>query len=262
MIRTNIKSIFGLALILLLAALAVFAQENSFELEREIDEILLKKDLLKEIEDAERSSQNDLKSLYRRLILYRRAVNFEKIPPVIKQILHAAREDKTGFMGGYVVEDILKDPLFQDAETLRIYLQNSDYLSEEVFKKFTLICRKDKTACDVAGFDNWLAQKVLENQGKEHFYESWFDYRLQWRESFGLDNTDLLSQFAIDFRNNPGNLDMALRYLSRFNNPQTVAEISENFASKQACDYHVLGERIVSNARYSGLSENDKKARI
>src|SRR5687767_15436982 len=130
MFRTKIKLIFAIALILLSSVPAIFAQGSSFELEREIDEILLKKDLAEAIEEAEKSSQNDLKSLYRRLILYRRAVNFEKIPPVVRQISQTAREDKSGFMGGYTVEEVLKDPLFQDAETLRIYLQNSYYLNE------------------------------------------------------------------------------------------------------------------------------------
>lgn len=251
-----------MALILLSSSLAVFAQGSSFELENEIDEILLKKDLSEAIEEAEKSAQNDLKSLYKRLILYRRAVNFEKISPIVRLISQTAREDKSGFAGGYTVEEILKDPLFQDAETLRIYLQNSYYLSEEVFKKFTSVCQKDKTACDVADFDNWLAQKVLENRDKEHSYEEFFNYRLRWRESFGLDNRELLNQFAVDFRNNPGNLDAALRYLSRFNNLQTVAEIEEKFSSKQAADYHVLGEGLVSNARYSVQGEDDKKAKI
>lgn len=263
MIRTKIKFIFT-TLILFFCAVAVFAQENSFELEREIDEILLKKDLSEAIMEAEKARKNDLKSLYYCLILYRRAVNFEKVPPVIKQILQTAREDKSGFMGGDVVRETLKDPFFQDAETLRIYLQNSYVLNldEDVFKKYTAICLREKTACDVAGFDNWLAQKVLENQNKEYFYESLFNYRLRWRESFGLDNTELLKQFANDFRNNPGNLDLALRYLSRFDNLQTIAEIEEKFASKQAADYQVLGERLVSNAKYSALSENDKKTKI
>jgi hypothetical protein len=260
MFRAKINFIFPLVFIALLFSFVVSAQESSFELEREIDEILLKKDLSKAIEEAEKSPANDLKSLYKRLILYHRAVNFEKIAAVIRQISQTAREDKTGFAGGYTIKDILLDPLFHDAETLQIYLQNSFYLDEELFKKFTDICKKDKIACNVAGFDNWLAQKILENRNKEYVYQNLFDLRLQWRESFGLDNTDLLNQFAVDFRSNPENLDAALRYLSRFNNLQTVAEIAEKFASKQAGDYHVLGETLVSGVKYSAF--DGKQARL
>lgn len=261
MSRTRIKFISGAALILLLSLSVVFAQESSYELEKEIDEILLKKDLPEIIKDAEKSPKNDLKSLYYRLILYRRAVNFDKIPAILKQIAQTECEDKTGFMGGSVVGDILKDELFQDAKTLKIYLQNSYYVNEQIFDKFTALCRRDRSACDVGGFDNWLAQKVSENQGKEYFYENWFNYRLRWRESFGLDNTELLNQFAVDFRNNPDNLDMTWRYLSRFNNSQTIAEIAEKFSSKQAADYHVLGERLVSNTEFS-VGENGRKMKI
>jgi hypothetical protein len=261
MFLTKIKFIFGVALFLL-ASTNLFAAGGTYELEIEIDKILLKKDLLEVIKEAEKSPENNLRNLYKRLILYRRAVNFEKMPQIIKQILQTAREDKSGFTGGDVIEEILKDELFQDVGTLRLYLQNSNYISEAVYKKLIAICVKDKTACDVGGFDNWLAQKVLENRNEEYYYGYWIDQRLLWRESFGIDNTDLLNQFAIDFRNDPGDLDKALRYLSRFNNPQTVAEIAEKFASKQACDYHVLGERLAANSIYTVLNENNSKARI
>lgn len=257
MFSTKFKLIFAVVLFSLLS-MNLFAQGAVYKLEQELDEILLKKDLLEVIKDAEKSSENNLENLYKRLILYRRAVNFQKIPAITKQILLVSKNDKSGFHSGDILRETLKDELFQDAEVLQIYLKNPYSIDDEIFKKLTEMCKSGKAVCDVSGFDNWLAQKVLENRDKEYYYGHFFDYRLRWRESFGLSNTELLNQFAIDFRTNPADLDAAFRYLGRFNTMQTLTEIIEKFASKQACDYHVLGERLISSSMFSGQTEDYK----
>lgn len=257
MFSTKIKLIFAVVLLSLFST-KLFAQGAVYKLDQEIDKTLLKKDLLEAIKDAERSSENNLENLYKRLILYRRAVNFQKIPALTKQILLIAKEDKSGFHGGDILGKTLKDELFQDAEVLQIYLKNPYSIDGDIFEKVIAMCKSGKASCDVSGFDNWLAQMVLENRDKEFNYEHFYNYRLRWREAFGLDNTELLNQFAVDFRNNPADPGAALRYLGRFNNMQTVTEIVEKFASKQACDYHVLGERLISNSMFNVPDEDAK----
>ena len=257
MFSTKFKFIVAVVLLLLVST-NLFAQRSTYKLDQELDEILLKKDLIEVINEAEKSSENNLENLYKRLILYRRAVNFEKIPPVIKQILQVSKEDKSGFHGGDILSKTLKDELFQDAEILQVYLKNPYSINGDIFDKVVKICKSGKAVCDVSGFDNWLAQMVLEHRDKEFYYEHFYNYRLSWREAFGLDNTELLNQFAVDFRNNPADLGAALRYLGRFNSMQTVTEIVEKFASKQACDYHVLGERLISNSMFNVQNEDVK----
>ena len=256
MFSTNSKYFFSLVLLLFVST-NLFAQQSTYEIEIELDEILMKKDLAEVLKDAEKSPKNDIASLYRRLILYSRAVNYQKVSQTIRQIPQAARLDKRGFMGGYLVKEILEDQLFQDTNTLQFFLQNF-YLDETLSKKLIKLCLENKTACDDNGFDNWLAQKILENRTDDYQYGFWMGQRLNWRKSFGLDNKELLNQFVINFRSNPGDLYSALRYLTYFYNLQTVKEIADTFTSQQAFDYFELGVRM-RNGVFSENSKSDKK---
>lgn len=258
MISTKNKFIFG-AILFLLVSSNIFAQDATYQIERELDEILLKKDLLEVIKDAEKSPQNDVPTLYRRLILYHRAVNFEKASQIIKQLPQAQKLNKKSFYGGSVIKNVLEDTLFRDKETIKFYLQTY-YLDNDLFKKFTKLCLENASDCDVYGFDIWLGQKVSENENSDYEYERWFGHRLQWRESFGLDKNELLNKFVNDFRNDPNNLVFALRYLGYFPKLQTVEEIAEKFNSKQAYDYYALGNRMINYGWYS--SENADNIKI
>lgn len=249
---------FFVCVILLFTATNHFAQDSAYEIELQLDEILLKKDLLQVIEEAENAPKNDIVSLHRRLILYRRAVNFEKASQIISQIFQFEKQNGKNFNGGYTITHTLGDELFKDTETIKVYLQNY-YLEEGLFKKYIKLCQQDKTACDVNGFDNWLGQKFLENQKDDYEYERWLGNRLRWREEFGLNKDKLMEKLVEDFRNNPNNQRYALRYLRHFPKASTVEEIAEKFNSKQAFDYYAVATAMIPKGQLYMLSDDERK---
>lgn len=250
---------FGLFLIIL-AASNLFAQNNFGKESENIDALLLKKDLTLAIKEAEKLSSNDVQSLLRRLDLYYRVVNNAKIASTVKQIAESADLDKNRYSIGESVKYAVNDGYFKDAETLRIYLQKINF-DGDIYSKFTLLCAANPTDCDAGGFDEWLARKASnEASAKDSSaYFNWTSIRIGWREKFGLDNTEILNQFATDARENPADLETALRYLRFLRKPPEVRWLAENFASKQAYHYYALGETLVHSALYSDKSADEAR---
>lgn len=252
-------SCFGLFLIIL-AASNLFAQNDFWKESENIDALLLKKDLTLAIKEAEKSSSNDLRSLLRRLRLYYRAVNNAKIAATVKQIADSADLENNRYNTAESVKYAVKDELFKDAETLRVYLQKI-YFDSDVYTRFSRLCVENQSGCDVSGFDEWLARKASnEARAKDSSaYYNWTSIRIGWRERFGLDNTVILNQFATDARENPADLETALRYLHFLRKPPEVRWLAENFASKQAYHYYELGGALAHSAVYSDKSADEAR---
>lgn len=262
----NCKKICLVVILLTAVAKSVSAQRDLNELAFEVPKTLLKKDLPAAIKEAEKSPANDLYSLFWRLELYYRAANDEKYVTAVKQIVVAGDEKNRAAINERVLY-ALKDPIFQDIETLQIYLQKLDF-NDDIYAKFVQICGQKRDECDIYEFDKWLARKMQEESetknNTNYFYGlspywTWTMRRLDWRGKFGLDTAEILNQFVEDARKNPSDLDAALRYLRLFKTAQDINWLAENFVSEQAYDYYELGEHLSNQARYRQLEENERK---
>lgn len=245
--------------LIILTAGNLQAQNDFSRVNEKIDTLLLKKDLGQAIKEAENSSANDARSLLLRLNLYYRAVNNEKIALTVKQITESANFEKNPHLVAESVKYAVKDALFKDAETLRIYLQKINF-DGDIYYKFGELCVADRNACDANGFDEWLAQKAAETHEKDvSAYFDWTHRRIEWREKFAFNNAGILNQFAAAVRENPSNLETALRYLKFFRQPPEVVWLAETFASERAYDYYELGETLSNSTNYSRQSEDEKR---
>lgn len=255
--------------VLLALAANVSAQTNFNEIEGEVSKALLKKDLRQAIKEADAASANNLHSLLRRLSLYRRAAHGEKVASTVRQIITGSFDtEKNPYAISDNVLNALKDPLFKDTQTLQFYLQFT--FSYDIYGKFIELCLQKRESCDIGGFDKWLEQKASENAESEatqnnpyaeNNHWTWVSRRINWREQFGLDNREILSQFAENVRKNPADLDVALRYLGFFKSAHDISWLAESFASEQSFDYYELGERLSSEAWHRQMPE-DERAQI
>jgi hypothetical protein len=142
---------------------------------------------------------------------------------------------------------------------LRIFLQKIEF-DGDIYYKFHQLCAANQNECDVRGFDEWLARKAIETREKdESVYYDWINRRIDWREKFGLDNSEILEQFAVAVRENPSDLDAAERYVKFFRNPPEITRLAENFASKRSYDYLELSEILSNNVNYSPRNEQQKQ---
>jgi hypothetical protein len=248
------RSIFLLVFALFTAAAASApAQTRSGDIENDVTKTLLKKDLRQAVREAESSTANDLNSLLRRLTLYRRAANFEKVAQTARQIIGRPDFNKNLYQTRGFLEFALSSEYFQDAETLRFFLQNAGF-NENIYARFVKICLQNKTACDVRGFDAWLAQKAAETEKSsapdfsDKFY--WTFRQIDWRRQFGLDVREITNRFVENVRNDPADLEAALVYLKFFTTSADLEWLAENFSSPQAYSYYEIGERI-GNLQFS-----------
>lgn len=257
------KGVCGLLLIFL-ATLNLFAQNDFWKETENLNAVLLKKDLTAAIREAEAAPASDVASLLRRLNLYYRVVDNAKIAATVRQIARAPGVEKNRYLVSEYVKYTVKNEYFRDAETLRIFLQELSF-DGDIYGKFIELCKADQTGCNVGDFDNWLAQKAAEARDKnvpDYFelrYFEWIGRRIDWRERFGLDNSEILSQFAAAVRENPSDLETALRYLRFFHKPADAAWLAETFASKHAYDYYELGELLSRDMNYLQRSEDEKR---
>lgn len=249
------------------AAISISAQSNLENIDSEVAKMLLKKDLRLAIKEAESSAANDLSSLLRRLSLYSRIVNNEKIAQTIKQISENPEFEKNRYLISNFVKNAMQSEFFKDAGTLQIYLQKMDF-NGDIYSKFSQLCEANKSNCDISGFDKWLAEKVAETEREREktpdYYQfsgnpNWLYVRIEWRNKFGLDNSVLLNEFIEDVRKNPTDLDAALRYLSFFKSVQDINWLAETFSSEQAYDYYELGESISNQLRYSQINQTERQ---
>jgi hypothetical protein len=149
--------------VLLTATANIYPQANFNNFDSEVSKILLKKDLRQAIKEAE-ASANDLPSLLRRLSLYRRAVHNEKTASTVRQIIAVPNAEKNHYAITEYIRYILKDPLFKDSQTLKLYLQFD--FNGDIYGRFIELCSQNRQACDFNGFDQWLAQKAEETQNR------------------------------------------------------------------------------------------------
>ncbi len=229
------------------SAANVSAQTGFWDIENEITKTLLKKDLRQAIKEAENSSASDLKSLLRRLLLYRRAADFEKVASTARQIIGRTDFQKNYYQTREFLETALKSEHFKDVETLRIFLQKADF-NGDIYGRFIKLCLPNKEACDIRGFDAWLAQKASEAEKTSNGYYSaefeWTSRQIDWRRQFGLDDKEITIRLSENVRNNPDDLEAALQYLQYFNSSADLQWLAETFSSPQAYSYYELGERI------------------
>lgn len=249
---------FGLFLIFF-AAINLAAQNDYWRENERLDKLLLKKDLTQAIKEAENSSANDLQSSLRLLNLYHRVVNNPKVASTIKQIIETASFETNRHVIAESVRRAVKDDFFKDAETLRLYLQRIEF-DGDIYYKFYKLCAENPNGCDVKGFDEWLARQAAETREKNAaVYFDWTSRRIDWREKFGFDNAEIFDQIGADVRENPSNLDAALRYLKFFRQPTEIAWLAETFASKRGYDFYELGETLSNSVNHSPRDEYQKQ---
>lgn len=255
-----IRVIILFAFVVSFAVANVSAQTGFGDVENEINKILLKKDLRQAIREAENSFANDLKSLLRRLLLYRRAADFEKVALTARQIIGRPDFQKNYNQTREFLETALKSEHFKDIEVLRIFLQKA-YFNNDIYGRFVKLCLSNKEACDIRGFDTWLAQKASEAEKSSNGYYSaefeWTSRQVDWRRQFGLDDKEITIRFSENVRNNPADLEAALQYLQYFNSSADLQWLAENFSSPQAYSYYELGERIGRLRDFSLLQTSD-----
>jgi hypothetical protein len=246
----NLKKIY-VCFVLLAAAATVSAQTNFAHLDREISKVLLKKDLRQAIRESEAASGKDLQALLWRLSLYRRAAHGEKIALTVRQILGVSDPEKNGYEVKEPLRDALKDPLFNEIETLQLYVQFS--FDSDIYGRLVELCSQNRQTCDIHSFDKWLARRAEENtetkSGTAYYYGGtpywdWVSRRLSWRKKVGLDNTEILNQFVEEVRKNPSDLDVAVRYLRFADGVQDMEWLAQTFTSEQAYDHFELGETL------------------
>ena len=261
------KSFCLLILLVVFAAMNISAQINVSNIDSEIYQLLLKKDLRQVIKEAETSSANDLHALFRRLILYRRAADSEKYTNTLKQIITNSDFQNSPIRFNGEIVGGLKNPLFEDTAALQTYLQNIGFV-DDIYGKFSDSCEKQREKCDISGFDKFLEQQALKaiepaQYDNDVFGTSqnftWIRRRIEWREKFGLDNTAIFSGIIEDVRKNSTDLSAALRYLKVLRSVEDINWLVENFTSEQAFDYYDLGSNLYSFTRGSMPTQNDYK---
>lgn len=266
-------------LLILLGTVNIFAQNDFWKENGNLDALLLKKDLTQAIKEAENSPANDAPSLLRRLYLYYRVVDNQKIALTVRQIAESADSERNSYVFAETIKYAVKDELFKDTETLRIYLQKINF-DWDIYGKFQKLCAENRNSCDVNGFDEWLTRKSSEARAENTpaspkiknaiipfevreinapDYSIWTSRRIDWREKFGLDNAEILNQFTADARENPADLETASRYLKFLHKPAEIAWLAENFSSKQAYDYYELGETLAGNANDFERKEDERR---
>ncbi len=80
---------------------------------------------------------------------------------------------------------------------------------------------------------------------------TWISRRINWRQRLGGDISGITAQFADAVRNDPTNLNAALRFVRFAQNAQELRWLAETFSSKRAYDYFELGGRLE-------LAQNEK----
>lgn len=246
-------------LFFLFSAAHLFAQNSFWQESENIDRLLLKKDLAQAVKEAENSARNDASSLVRRLNLSYRIADNRKIAQLVRQIADAP--DFAGKRGDVAesVKRAVKDDLFTDVETLRLYLQKIAF-DDEIYGKFAKLCVENQNVCDVKSFDEWLARKAVDAlENSAPFADEWTDRRIGWRARFGLDNSEIFDRFAVAVRENPANLDAALRYARFFPRSAEISWLAETFASQRSYDYYELGEVLAGGVDFPPRDENQRQ---
>ncbi len=236
-------------LVIFLASGIVFAQNNVWTENENLDVVLLKKNLAQVIKEAENSAANDVNSLLRQLDLYNRAANNPKIAATVRQIAAAPDLEKNRLNAAYRIKESIKNEHFKDAETLELFLRQITF-DGEIFYKFITLCVENRQNCDINGFDSWLAEKASKTDANLYEMHDWTDLRINFRNKLNLDNSEILNQFANDLRENPDNLKIALRYLKFHREPADAAWLLENFTSKQAYHYYELGRSLFDGKKH------------
>jgi hypothetical protein len=232
----------------------VCAQNRFSDIEDDVNKMLLKKDLRQAIKEAETAPANDLESLLRRLTLYRRAANSEKIALTVRQIIERPDFKKNYYQSRGFLEAALRSENFQDVPTLQLYLQKVEF-NENIYARYVKLCSQNKTACDVEGFDRWLGEKdaEAEKSSKQYFSDNygWANRRIGWRKQFGLDYAELTNKIVEAVRRDPADLEAALRYAAFFRDSTDLHWLAENFSSQFAYGFYELGDRIGHLPDYS-----------
>lgn len=248
---------FGL-LFIFLASGNVFAQYEHWQETENLDVVLLKKDLAQAIRETENSPANDLPTLLRKLNLYHRAVNTPKIAAIVRQIADRSSAEKNSYNVSEGIKYYLKDEFFKDGETLRIFLQKIAF-DGDIYEKFAALCIADQTNCDARGFDQWLAQKADETEAQGF---DWTAIRIGWRNRLKMDNTEILNRFVENVRENPADLEVALKYLKYFRQSSEIAWLAENFASKQSYHYYEIGTKLAASVKNPSILSPEEKQEI
>lgn len=234
-----------------LTAAVVSAQTSFSGIDSEVAKVLLTKDINQAIREAEARPSNDLRSLFWRLSLYRRAAHMAKVEVAAKQILTEAESVKVSHAIAQQLLPVIKDPHFTNTEVLQRFLRTD--FNDEVFGRLIELCTRNRDKCDVSGFDSWLEQKARDSEPAKgelavpDAHINWIGYRIDWRKRLGLDISGILNRLADDVRNDPRDLDKALRFV-RFNkNAQDLSWLAETFSSENAYDFFELGAVIATD---------------
>lgn len=230
----------------------------------DVEEILRKRDLLTVIAEAEKAAKTDIASLYFRLDLYSRAANGPKMSATLDQIIAAAESSGNPSQELSRAVPFAKDPLVTDARVLRRLL-NSQFDSD-VFGRLINVCTAAPTTCDEDEIDHWLGQKAdnepladtdayMDRNGRWE----WISRRIDWRRRTGGDVSGITTQFADAVRNDPTNLNAALRFVRFAGSPQDVSWLAEIFSSDRAYDYFELGTRLSNDSCCFLMPETDRK---
>lgn len=249
---------------ILLFSLNLFAQTkyNAWQDNEKLDVILLKKDLLQTMKEAESASPNNTQNLIRRLNLYYRAAHLPKISATLKQIIESPdfEKNRNGFAGS--LSYFLKDEIFTDARILQTYLQKTETFHDGIYDKFVYTCSQNQENCDVAGFDEWLARQTAESVEKtDEQVEQRLAIRIDFRKRMNLETAEILEPFASAVRENSMDLKIALRYLKYFHTATETEWLLQNYTSKQAYDYLEITEKLFHKVQYFQI-ENDERQRI
>jgi len=234
---------------LLAFSCAVSAQTPKLDPAPTAETILRKRDLLTVIAEAEKSEKSDLQSLFLRLDLYSRAANGPKMSVTLDQIIAAAEsfEKPAGILSR--ATPYAKDTLVTDSHVIFRFLRSE--FDGDLFSRLITLCTANAAACDPNSIDNWLARKASDQPESDTDIHSdhngrwaWTDRWIYWRKRLGMDISGITAQFADAVRNDPTNLNAALRFVRYAENAQELRWLADTFSSKQAYDYFELGSRL------------------
>ncbi len=250
---------------LLLTAAAGFGQGNIAEYDRSLNKLLLKKDMLQVIKEAEASLGNDLDSRFRILHLYLRAANYSKATATIGHILHSYKTvGKTTPLHHtaltYIWSTLLNKDHFNDPQIIQAYLEVD--FSSEIFGKLAALCKEQTEKCDIHGIDRLIGKKIAEiNKIPQEVSHKdnvkivarpfsvnalgmWLHYRIAWRKAVGLNDKEILEEIVQGVRNDPSNVNAALLYLRFFHKPDDLRWLANTFQPERAFDLYIIGEGI------------------
>ena len=234
---------------LLAFSCAVSAQTPKLDPAPTAETILRKRDLLTVIAEAEKSEKSDLQSLFLRLDLYSRAANGPKMSVTLDQIIAAAEsfEKPAGILSR--ATPYAKDTLVTDSHVIFRFLRSE--FDGDLFSRLITLCTANAAACDPNSIDNWLARKASDQPESDTDIHSdhngrwaWTDRWIYWRKRLGMDISGITAQFADAVRNDPTNLNAALRFVRYAENAQELRWLADTFSSKRAYDYFELGSRL------------------